>query len=199
MPQQSRGRAANSSKRKPPEEREKVPDWPALQPLVPATDLALEILLEDQIILIRNLFTSTLCKKYVSFLSSLPLITTPAKPKEGEALRVNDRIQFDDPVFAEQLWSSTGLRSLACGSAENVDPHTLTIEGAKKLWGGEVCGLNPRIRIYRYCQYLPPSVALSLGNADFRMARDSFLVRIVCIMKILIQTHSNTTTFILCI
>ena len=199
MPQQSRGKAANNSKRRPPEEREKVPDWPALQPLVPTTDLALETLLEDQIILIRNLFTSTLCKRYVSFLSSLPLITTPAKPKEGEALRVNGRIQFDDPVFAEQLWSSTGLRSLASGSAGNVDPHALTIEGAKKLWGGEVCGLNPRIRVYRYCQCLPPSAALSLSDADFCQAKDSFLVRIVCILKILIQTppHSYSASDLL--
>ncbi|CAD6577269.1 MAG: hypothetical protein ASARMPRED_008195 [Alectoria sarmentosa] len=150
MPQRSRGRASINTKRKRPEEREPVPNWPALQPLLPTTDLALETLLEDQIILIRHLFTSTLCKKYVSFLSSLPLITTPAEPKEGEAIRVNDRIQFDDPAFAEQLWGSTGLGSLISGSAENGDSDGLTHEGAKKLWGGEICGLNSRIRIYRY-------------------------------------------------
>ena len=150
MPQRSRGKATTIAKPKPSGEKEKVPDWPALQPLVPTTDLALETLLEDQIILIRNFFTSTLCKKYVSFLSSLPLVTTPAKPKEGEALRVNDRIQFDDPAFAEQLWSSTGLRSLLSGSTGEADPHDLTDEGAMRHWGGEVYGLNPRIRIYRY-------------------------------------------------
>ena len=155
MPQRSRGKATASARPKPSGEKEKAPDWPALQPLVPTIDLALETLLEDQIILIRNFFTSTLCKKYVSFLSSLPLITTPAKPKEGEALRVNDRIQFDDPAFADQLWSSTGLRSLVSGSTGNVDHHHLTHEGAMRLWGGEVCGLNPRIRIYRYGQPLP--------------------------------------------
>lgn len=150
MPQQSRGKALTNTKRRPPDEQTPAPDWPPLQPLVPTTDLTLETLLKDQIIIIRNLFTSTLCKKYVSFLSSLPLITTPAKPKEGEAIRVNDRIQFDDPAFAEQLWGSTGLESLVGGSAENVDSDGLTHEGAKKLWGGELCGLNPRIRIYRY-------------------------------------------------
>ena len=155
MPQRSRGNAATVSKGKPSGTQEKRPDWPALQPLIPTTDLILETLLEDQIILIRNLFTSTLCKKYVSFLSSLPLITTPAKPKDGEALRVNDRIQYDDPAFAEQLWSSTGLRSLLGGSVEDAEHHGLTYEEARSLLGGEVCGLNPRIRIYRYGQYLP--------------------------------------------
>ncbi|KAF6241015.1 hypothetical protein HO173_000809 [Letharia columbiana] len=152
MSQRYRGKATTKSTRRPPEEQETAPGWPPLQPLIPTTDLALETLLEDQIILIRNLFTSTLCKKYVSFLSSLQLITTPAKPKEGEAIRLNDRIQFNDPAFAEQLWGSTGLRSLISGSAENVEPNGLTYEGAKKIWGGEVCGLNPRIRIYRYGQ-----------------------------------------------
>lgn len=135
MPQRSREKATTHSKRRPPQEQEKALDWPALQPLVPTTDLALETLLEDQIILIRNLFTSTLCKKYVSLLSPLPLTTTPVKPKEGEAIRVNDRIQYDDPAFAEQLWSSTGLQSLVNGSGGNVDPDGLTYEGAKKLWG----------------------------------------------------------------
>ena len=150
MPRRSRETDTTIAKRRQSEGQKIAPDWPALQPLVPTTDLVLETLLEDQILLIRNLFTSTLCKKYVSFLSSLPLITTPAKPKEGEAIRLNDRIQFDDPAFAEQLWSSTGLKSIVNGSAENVNPDGLTYEGAKKLWGGELCGLNPRIRIYRY-------------------------------------------------
>lgn len=170
MPQRSREKATTHSKRRPPQEQEKALDWPALQPLVPTTDLALETLLEDQIILIRNLFTSTLCKKYVSLLSPLPLTTTPVKPKEGEAIRVNDRIQYDDPAFAEQLWSSTGLQSLVNGSGGNVDPDGLTYEGAKKLWGGEVCGLNPRIRIYRYGLDLPrlslfPQASLTLARS----------------------------------
>ncbi len=155
MPQRSRGKATSVLKRKPHEEHEKAPDWPTLLPLIPTIDLALETLLEGQIILIRNLFTSTLCKKYVSFLSSLPLVTTPATPKEGEAIRVNDRLQIHDPAFAEQLWGSTGLRSLLSGSAGSIDSDGLTCEAAKKLWGGELYGLNPRIRIYRYGQYLP--------------------------------------------
>ena len=169
MPRRSCGKAASNSKQRSPEEQEKVPDWPALQPLVPTTDLTLDTLLEGQIVLIRNLFTSTLCKKYVSFLSSLPLVTTPTKPKEGQAVRVNDRIQFDDPAFAQQLWGSTGLQFLVSGLAGDENPDGLTREEAKVLWGGEVCGLNPRIRIYRYGQYLPrlslfPRIYLTLAR-----------------------------------
>lgn len=136
-------KAAGNSVRSP------VPNWPPLQPLLASTDLALETLLEDQIIVVRNLFTPKLCNSYVSFLSSLPLTTTPAKPNVGEAVRLNDRIQFDDPAFAEQLWSHTALKSLVNGSAEELAENSTSEEG-KTLWEGEVCGLNPRIRIYRY-------------------------------------------------
>ncbi|MCJ1397254.1 hypothetical protein MMC11_000446 [Xylographa trunciseda] len=112
------------------------PQWPPLRPLVPTSDLSLESILEDQIFVIRNLFTAALCRSYVAFLNTLPLVTTPGRPKKGEALRVNDRFQIDDPTFAQQLWAYTGLKHLIAQSGEN--------------WGGEVCGLNPRIRIYRY-------------------------------------------------
>jgi len=103
---------------------------------MPASDLTLDVLLEDQIVLIRKLFTNSLAQQYVSILSTLPLITTSDVPKKGDALRVNDRYQVEDPAFAEQLWSTTHLKEL--------------VTGAAKDWGGEVCGLNPRIRIYRY-------------------------------------------------
>jgi hypothetical protein len=122
-----------------PEKKEPPPNWPALQPLVPPSDLSLETLVEDQIVLIRNLWTSKLCKDYVAFLSSLPLMTTPGKPKRGEAVRVNDRFQIDDPLFAERMWSGTALKELVLGC-----------EDGKRLWGGDVLGLNPNIRIYRY-------------------------------------------------
>ena len=150
MGPRSQGKAASNAKRKDPEPTVPAPDWPALSPLIPTTDLTLKTLLEEQIIVIHNLFTSTLCKKYVSFLSQLPLVTTPVQPKAGDAARVNDRLQFDDAAFAEQLWSSTALKQLVNGTNESIDPEILTREGLKKLWGGEVCGLNPRIRIYRY-------------------------------------------------
>jgi hypothetical protein len=114
-----------------------TPQWPALSPLIPVSDLALEEVMPGQIVTIPNFWTSTLCKNYVSFLSSLPLVTTPGKPKKGDAVRVNDRYQIDDPAFAERLWSQTALQGIV-----EAQP--------KSLWGGDVIGLNPNIRIYRY-------------------------------------------------
>lgn len=112
------------------------PSWPALNPLVPTSDLAIQILVEDQIVVVRKLFTSFLCQRYVSFLAGLPLVTTPGLPKKGDALRANDRYEVNDPHFAAKLFGTTALKKL--------------IEGSSYEWGGEVCGLNPRIRIYRY-------------------------------------------------
>jgi hypothetical protein len=122
-----------------------LPNWPTLQPLVPSSDLALTVLVPSQIITVSNLWTSTLCKTYISFLSTLPLATTPGTPKRGDAVRVNDRFQIDDALFAERLWSQTALKELvdseAAGSTE---------AERRKLWGGKVVGLNPNIRVYRY-------------------------------------------------
>ncbi|KAJ9611388.1 hypothetical protein H2200_004572 [Cladophialophora chaetospira] len=118
--------------------KQKRPDWPPLVPLVPAEHLSIESLLAGQILIIRNLFTSSLCKSYVSFLSSLPLTTTPGKPKRGEATRVNDRFQIDDPAFVKLLWEQSGLQSL------------VTSYDDQAVFGGQVLGLNSNLRIYRY-------------------------------------------------
>ena len=114
-----------------------LPNWPPLAPLVPIFDLSLDTLLDDQILVIRNLFTSTLCKSYIAYLSTLPLVTTPGKPKKGEAVRVNDRFQVDDASFSNLLWEKTALQEL------------ISQDGTDK-WGGQVLGLNSNIRIYRY-------------------------------------------------
>jgi hypothetical protein len=146
----SRSRATAVAKQKAARTPEPLPKWPALQPLVPTSDLTLETVLDDQVVVIRNLFTTNLCRDYISFLSTLPLTTTPGQPKKGDAVRVNDRIQFNDNAFAQQLWASTGLKDLVTGATSHDEEIGLTSEELKKLWGGEVCGLNPRIRIYRY-------------------------------------------------
>jgi len=62
---------------------------------------------------------------------------------------VNDRFQIDDPVFAERLWSLTALKNLVLGINEE-GGLGLMKDAQVKLWGGEVVGLNPNIRIYRY-------------------------------------------------
>lgn len=150
MPPNKKTKGEASSKSTPAQKQPlPKPNWPAFQPLIPASDLTLQEALPSQIVTIPNFWTATLCKSYVSFLSSLPLTTTPGKPKKGDAVRVNDRFQIDDPAFAERLWSGTSLKNLVLGLAEH---DGLEMDGAqrKELWGGEVVGLNPNIRIYRY-------------------------------------------------
>lgn len=62
------------------------------------------------IALVANFFPKSLCRDYVAFLRTLPMQTTPGRPKRGEAVRVNDRFQVHDPAFANRLWDQTGLR-----------------------------------------------------------------------------------------
>ncbi|KAG9240457.1 hypothetical protein BJ878DRAFT_430243 [Calycina marina] len=129
------------------------PNWPVFKPLLPSSDLALTTLLPSQIILIHEFFTQKLCSTYVKFLNTLPLVTTPGKPKRGDALRFNDRYQVNDELFARRLWEATGLRELVCGGEEEDGKGGgMTEEERRELWGGEVVGLNPSIRIYRYTQ-----------------------------------------------
>lgn len=151
-----------------PQKEPTKPDWPPLKPLLPAVDLSVETLLENQILTIPRFWTNTLCKNYVSFLSTLPLTTTPGKPKKGEAVRVNDRFQINDPVFAEQLWSGTALKELVTNYTADGDHE------GNELWGGDVIGLNPNIRIYRYskgqffdqhCEFL----AINTARRQFSM------------------------------
>ncbi|KAH8697084.1 hypothetical protein BGW36DRAFT_377908 [Talaromyces proteolyticus] len=132
------------------------PNWPALRPLVPASDLYIEPILDDQIYIIRNFFTANLCKSFVSFLSSsISLTTTPLKPKsKDEAVRVNDRYQVDDAGFAELLWSGTALKEVVNelrGINEEEDLNEEEIQDRHaRTWGGTPLGLNSNIRIYRY-------------------------------------------------
>jgi hypothetical protein len=125
-----------------------TPNWPSLQPLLPSLDLSINTLLQDQILTIPQLWTSTLCKSYVAFLSTLPLVTTPGKPKKGNAVRVNDRYQIEDAHFANQLWNKTALRDLVMNPS--IDGVALDEDQKRKLWGGDVLGLNSNIRVYRY-------------------------------------------------
>lgn len=91
------------------------PNWPAFKPTLPVTQLSLEApvaAFEDKILVARNFFPKTLCRDYVAYLQSLPLVTTPGRPKRGEAVRVNDRFQIEDFQFAQRLWLETGLKDL---------------------------------------------------------------------------------------
>ncbi|KAK4214095.1 hypothetical protein QBC37DRAFT_421958 [Rhypophila decipiens] len=115
-----------------------TPSWPPFKPPLPVADLELETVVKDKVVVLRSFFPRSLCRDYVSFLKTLPLTTTPGKPKRGMALRVNDRFQVEDPTFAHRLWTETGLKD------------ALTQTDMSSLWGGELIGLNPNIRVYRY-------------------------------------------------
>ena len=88
------------------------PSWPPFKPPLPVCDLDPDTLAESKVVVFRNFWPRNLCRDYVSFLKTLPLSTTPGKPKKGEAVRVNDRFQIDDPGFAERLWLETGLKDV---------------------------------------------------------------------------------------
>ncbi|KAL1310504.1 hypothetical protein AAFC00_000789 [Neodothiora populina] len=143
-----------------PQQPPQRPNWPALTPLPSPLDLTLTTLVPNQILTIPNLFTSSLCQKYVSFLKSLPLVTTPGKPKRGDAVRVNDRYQIDDAEFARRLWEETALKSLVLqgdvdydgDGVNDGDDEAQKEKRRREVWGGEVVGLNPNIRIYRYSE-----------------------------------------------
>ncbi|KAI0125076.1 hypothetical protein BJ170DRAFT_486967 [Xylariales sp. AK1849] len=132
---------ASSSSNAPAVATAQRPNWPPFKPALPVTNLSLEAAgpgSEDKVLLSRNFFPKSLCRDYVSFLQSLPLTTTPGRPKRGEAARFNDRYQIDDSYFAQRIWLETGLKDLVLS------------DSVKHLWGGEAIGLNPNIRIYRY-------------------------------------------------
>ena len=88
-----------------------LPSWPAFKPPLPVVNLTLNPHpLTSKVVLVPSFFPRSLCRDYVSFLRTLPLQTTPGRPKRGEAVRVNDRFQVDSPDFAIRLWEETGLK-----------------------------------------------------------------------------------------
>lgn len=121
--------------------------WPVMSPVIPTDDSAFATLLQDQILTVK-LWTAGLCKSYRTFLGTLPLATTPGRPKRGEATRVNDRYQVDDEDFAAKLWSHTALQDLITSPV--IDGVQLDDGDKRELWAGDVLGLNSNIRIYRY-------------------------------------------------
>ncbi|KAJ3856845.1 hypothetical protein EV368DRAFT_31589 [Lentinula lateritia] len=129
---------------------EQPPIWPPFKSLIPSNLLSSQETLANQIVTIPHFWPASLCKTYVSFLSNLPLVTTPGKPKKGDAVRVNDRFQIQDASFATRLWEETGLKDIIMGYVQSEDGLQLDREARKQLWGGEVVGLNPNIRVYRY-------------------------------------------------
>ncbi|KAF4998166.1 hypothetical protein FGRMN_3370 [Fusarium graminum] len=89
------------------------PSWPPFKPALPVADLSpVPHPLTSKVVLIPSFFPRSLCRDYVSFLKTLPLQTTPGRPKRGDAVRVNDRFQVDSQDFATRLWEQTGLKEV---------------------------------------------------------------------------------------
>lgn len=64
-------------------------------------------------------------------------MTTPGKPKKGDAVRVNDRFQVVDEKFAERLWVETGLRELVCGNGDESadgEERGMSEQDRRTLW-----------------------------------------------------------------
>ena len=181
----------NKAPPKPPTRASPPPNWPPLRPLIPTSDLTLTVLVPSQIILFRNLFTSTLCRSLISFASTLAFETTPGVPKKGDAMRINDRFLVEDPTFARALWEKTALKALISGidadtgaahdtetltgasiSVDDADEDATSMTAAeiRQLWGGEVLGLNPNVRLYRYRkgQFFRPHCKLSISQNRIR-------------------------------
>ncbi|KAF4339266.1 2og-fe oxygenase superfamily [Fusarium beomiforme] len=90
-----------------------LPSWPAFKPSLPILDLSPEPHpLTSKVVTIPSFFPRSLCRDYVAFLKTLPLQTTPGRPKRGEAVRVNDRFQVESYDFAARLWEQTGLKEI---------------------------------------------------------------------------------------
>ncbi|KAF8968384.1 hypothetical protein BDZ97DRAFT_1655105 [Flammula alnicola] len=120
--------------------------------LSPKTEgLECRSILEDQIILIDDFFSSAECKTFVKFIDSLPLELTPPR-KRGEAERVNQRFSVTSVDFAQKLHTllSPHLPSFPHPTSMRRPP---TLDQARKP---QSC--NSNIRVYKYApsQYFGP-------------------------------------------
>ena len=75
-------------------------------------------------------------------------MTTPGKPKKGDAVRVNDRFQINDEEFARRLWEETGLKGLVLGDSEvEVEEEERMNENERQeLWYACSCEEPPNMR-----------------------------------------------------
>ncbi|KAG6829859.1 hypothetical protein H0H92_003302 [Tricholoma furcatifolium] len=107
-------------------------------------DLECRTLVEDQILLIDELFSPAECKTFVKFINELPLELTPPK-KRGEAERVNHRMSITSVAFAQRLHAllaphlpSFPYPTSAKRTRKEGDPPRLPHS------------LNSNIRVYKY-------------------------------------------------
>jgi len=108
-------------------------------------------ILEDQILVIDDLFSPSECKAFVKIIDALPLELTPPK-KRGEAERVNQRFSVNSVDFAQSLHAllSPHLPSFPFPTSVRRPP---ILDGPRKP---DSC--NSNIRVYKYAplQYFGP-------------------------------------------
>ncbi|KAJ7219158.1 hypothetical protein GGX14DRAFT_590350 [Mycena pura] len=123
---------------------------PIFPEISPKSELQCRVLLDDQILVIDNIFSAAECKAFVKFIDGLPLQLTPPK-KRGEAERHNYRHSVTSVDFASRLhavfaphlplfFPSSGTKGRNIGTAR------------------EAHALNSNIRLYKYTplQYFGP-------------------------------------------
>src|SRR6266487_3296495 len=111
-------------------------NWPLIST---KSNLQIETIYQDHIVIIPSFFTSKECTNMINFINkTIPLESANPSliPKKGEAYRDNDRFSIEDAKFSEILYNS-GLNSLLSNWSS-----TITKKPA--------VGLNPNIRIYKY-------------------------------------------------
>ncbi|KAI0797706.1 hypothetical protein C8Q75DRAFT_15510 [Abortiporus biennis] len=106
--------------------------------------------LQDQILIIQNLFNPEECKQFIKLIESLPLeITPPAK--RGEADRVNHRLRINSSQFAQSLFTilSPHLPQF---------PPPPNLRSRQEVSPRSAHSLNSNIRLYKYTtgQYFGP-------------------------------------------
>lgn len=97
--------------------------------------------LEDQVLLLKNVFTPTECQTFVDFIDSQPLELTPPK-KRGEADRINYRVSISSPEFAGRLWTVLRPHLPSFPYPASVTPPAAGARIAHSL--------NSNIRVYKY-------------------------------------------------
>jgi len=114
--------------------------------------------LQDQILLLYDIFTPAECRTFIDFIDNQPLELTPSK-KRGEADRVNYRLSISSPEFADRLWTILG-------------PHLplFPYPASKKRLDSSARAahlLNSNIRLYKYTpsQHFNPHYDDSIRDA----------------------------------
>lgn len=104
-----------------------------------------ESLVDDQIIIVDNFFSSAVCDELIaSFTSNLTLETTPLIKSREYAARFNDRQSITSYEAADALWSY--LRQVLFQDRGFEDEELSQIQ---EIFG-KAKSLNPQLRIYRY-------------------------------------------------